>query len=210
MPTLPTHDPLGGKKISAIVTVNGQVYIYNSATDRMDPSSLLAATAGVAGASQAVVLDASKEVSGIVNLPTVQGFSFTEDGSSTSYVATAPLVAGSLLLDILFTTTVLWDGTSQTLIVGDDDDDNGFFDAVNLKAADLLVGEVLSVRNSWQWGGKQGAYLVEASGKFQPIYYPTANNIIAKVTPGAGDGSAGRSFMWVVSAAPTLTASTNT
>lgn len=180
-------------------------------------------TAGTAAANQPLVLDASADLSlpstttltmagnatGAKALVQCAGVSFTEDGSATSYTGTVPIPAGSLVLDIQFRSTVLWDGTSASLIIGDDDDPNGYFAATNLKATDLLVGEVLSIASSENWGGKQGVYLVAATGLKSATYYAAANNIIAVVTPGAADGSAGRSFMHVFYATPTLTASTN-
>lgn len=137
------------------------------------------------------------------------GVSFTEDGSGTSYTGTIPVAAGTLVLDIQFRSTVLWNGTSAALDIGDDDDPNGYFAAVNLKSTDLLVGEVLSIASSENWGGKPGAYLVAATGLKSATYYAAANNIIGVITPGAADGSAGRSFMHVFYATPTLAASTN-
>jgi hypothetical protein len=145
------------------------------------------------------------------------GCSFTEDGSGTAYTCTVEIPAGAFLLNIQFVSTVLWDGTSASLIIGDDDDPNGWFEATNLKATDLLVGEVLDISNAENWGGKQGAYLVAATGRKgrvtagvdSGIYYGAASEVIFLVTPGAADGSAGRSFGLVTYVVPTLTASTN-
>ena len=146
-----------------------------------------------------------------------QGISFTEDGSGTSYTGTVEIPAGVIVHDIGFVSTVLWDGTSATLDIGDDDDANGWFAGFNLKATDLAVGEVLSITNSENWGGKQGVYLVAASGRKgrttagvdSGVYYGAASEVIFLVTPGAADGSAGRSFGWVTYSIPTFVASTN-
>lgn len=144
------------------------------------------------------------------------GVSFTEDGSGTSYTATVEIPAGTLVHDIGFTTTVLWDGTSASLDIGDDDDPNGWFAGVNLKATDLLVGEVLSAADDGAWGGKNGAYLTIAgrrgrvtAGVDSGWYYGAASEVIFLVTPGAADGSAGRSFGWVTYSIPVFLASTN-
>ena len=138
---------------------------------------------------------------------------FVENGAGTSYVGTVPLPAGAMLHDIQFVTGVLWDGTSATLKVGDDDDDDGYFTGVNLKATDLLVGEQLNISNAENWGGANGAYLVAATGRKGQAtadapagFYTTANNIIATITPGAADGSAGRSYMTVTYSVPTAIA----
>lgn len=151
-------------------------------------------------------------------LAVCDGCSFTEDGSGTSYVGTVEIPAGAFLLNIQFVTTVLWDGTSASLDIGDDDDPNGWFAAVDLKATDLLVGEVLDITNAENWGGKQGVYLVAATGRKgrvtagvdSGIYYGAASEVVFTITPGAADGSAGRSFGLVTYCVPTLTASTNT
>lgn len=137
------------------------------------------------------------------------GVSFTEDGSGTSYTGSVAIPAGALVTDIQFRSTVLWDGTSATMKLGDTADDDGYFVGINLKATDLLVGEVLSIVNSEYWGGKQGAYLVAASGTRSAAYYSSASTISAVVTPGAADGSAGRSFMHVFYCLPKMVASTN-
>lgn len=155
-------------------------------------------------------------VSSAGGLVFTEGVSFTEDGSGTSYVGTVVIPAGAVVHEIAFTTTVLWDGTSATLKVGDDDDDDGYFTGVNLKATDLVVGEVLSTADDGLWGGVDGAYLTtagrrgQAAGGDSGFYYGGANNVIFTVTPGAADGSAGRSFGWVRYSVPTFTASTNT
>ena len=144
------------------------------------------------------------------------GVSFTEDGSGTSYTATVEIPAGAIVHDICFTSTVLWDGTSASLIVGDDDDPNGWFTATDLKATALLVGEVLCAADDGAWGGVNGAYLTTAgrrgrvtAGVDSGWYYGAASEVIFLVTPGAADGSAGRSFGWVNYSVPTFVASTN-
>jgi hypothetical protein len=154
--------------------------------------------------------------SGVTGYPmVVEGVSFTEDGSGTSYTATVEIPAGAIVHDICFTSTVLWDGTSASLDIGDDDDPDGYFTSVNLKATDLLVGEVISLTSVDCTGGVAGAYNTTAgrkglaAGGSSGFYYGTAAEIIFLVTPGAADGSAGRSFGWVVYSVPTFTASTN-
>lgn len=148
---------------------------------------------------------------------TTRGILFAEDGSGTSYTGTVEIPAGAVLLNIQVVTTVLWDGTSASLDVGDDDDPNGWFAGVNLKATDLLVGEVLDISNAENWGGKQGVYLVAATGRKgrttagvdSGIYYGAASEVVGIVTPGAADGSAGRTYMFVTFVQPDITNSTN-
>lgn len=121
----------------------------------------------------------------------------TEAGDTT-YTATVPIPAGSILEEIEIRSTVLWDDTGAvTLDVGDTADPNGYFAAVDMKATDLLVGQVLRMSNSEYWGGLQGVYLVAATGLNSASYYATASNVTAVITTANQDGSAGRSFMWV-------------
>jgi len=145
-----------------------------------------------------------------------EGVKFIEDGSGTSYTATVEIPAGAIVHDIGFTTTVLWNGTSASLTIGDDESANGWFTATNLKATDLVVGEVLSAADDGTWGGVDGAYLSTAgrrgrttAGVDSGWYYGAASEVIFVVTPGAADGSAGRSFGWVRYSVPTFVASTN-
>lgn len=127
----------------------------------------------------------------------------TENGAATSYTATIPIPAGATIQSITVIAQALWNGTSATGKVGDTASDNGYFTGINLKATDLLVGEILSVRESTLWGGKEGAYLVAATGRRGPtssnfgLYYAAGSNITMIVTPGAADGSAGRTLFQV-------------
>lgn len=136
----------------------------------------------------------------------------TENGAATSYTGSVVLPAGSILHELLVIPRVLWNGTSASLSVGDTASATGYFNAVNLKATDLLVGEVLSIASSENWGGKQGAYLVAATGVKGPVTsnfgvsYVTGSTINFVVTPGAADGSLGRTDCVVVFSTPTVIA----
>jgi hypothetical protein len=127
----------------------------------------------------------------------------TENGAGTSYTLTIPVPAGAVVHSIQVIAQALWNGTSAALDVGDTADPNGYFAAVNLKATDLLVGEVLDHAHSALWGGKEGAYLVAATGQRGPAatnfgrYYAAGSNITFVVTPGAADGSQGRTLCLV-------------
>jgi hypothetical protein len=145
-----------------------------------------------------------------------KGVAFVEAGAGTSYTATVEIPAGALVQDIGFTNTVLWDGTSASLAIGDDDVADGWFTATDLKTTVLVVGEVLSAADDGTWGGVNGTYLTSAgvrgrvtSGVDSGWYYGAASEVIFVVTPGAADGSAGRSFGWVRYSVPTFTPSTN-
>lgn len=164
----------------------------------------------------AVELNKTDGIAASAYLAVTDGVSFTEDGSGTSYTGTVEIPAGAVVHDVCFTTTVLWDGTSASLTVGDDDAASGWFTATDLKATDLVVGEVLCAADDGTWGGNNGAYLTAAgrrgrvtAGVDSGWYYGAASEVIFLVTPGAADGSAGRSFGWVTYSVPTFTASTN-
>lgn len=132
--------------------------------------------------------------------------------AGTTLTGTVPLPAGSHLLNIQIVVTVLFGGTSASLDVGDDDDPDGWFATVNLKATDLLVGEVLDISNAENWGATQGAYLDATTGRKgsvaasnSGIYYGAANNVIGVVTMGT-PSTTGRAFMIVSYSVPEIIA----
>ena len=131
---------------------------------------------------------------------------FIENAVNTVHTGTVPIPAGATLLNIQVVNTVLWGATSAALDVGDDDDANGYFAAVNCKATDLLIGEVLDISNAENWGGKNGDYLVAATGRkgcaAGGIYYAAANNIIGVMTVGTPAAATGRTFMAVTYCVP--------
>ncbi len=126
---------------------------------------------------------------------------FTEAGAGT-YTGTIALPAGSRIIDIGVDGIALWTaGTSASMIVGDAGDDNGFFVATNLKATELLAGEINNLEHP---GGMAGAYIASEQ---RVLYSATARNIIGVVTS-VGAGTAGRTRMYVVYANPTAGAAT--
>ena len=89
--------------------------------------------------------------------------------------------AGATIQDIRVQGIALWNaGTSAVLLVGDTADPNGFYDAVNLKATDLLANETLSF-DTMDAHGKAGAYLVQATN-LRNAYRAAATNITAIIT----------------------------
>jgi len=124
---------------------------------------------------------------------------FVEEGAGV-YTGSVNLPAGATLVDIIVHAVALWDaGTSAALIVGDVADPNGFYDAVNLKAADLLAGESISFSHA---GGKQGADLDVADGHVRRRYLPGARVVTGEVTS-VGAGTAGRTRITVLYSKPT-------
>lgn len=146
----------------------------------------------------------------------VKKCTLTETGVAGPYTCTIPVPAGAVIEDIQVIPRVLWNGTSATLNVGDTADPDGYFAAFDLKATDLLVGEMLSAKHGDLWGGKNGAYLVAATGRRGPttsnfaMSYVAGSNILFAVTAGAADGSAGRTDCVVIySTGETITQTTS-
>lgn len=127
---------------------------------------------------------------------------FTENGAGV-YTGSVDVPAGATLLDIIVNGVALWTaGTSAAMIVGDGTDPNGYYDAINLKATDLLAGESISFALA---GGKAGAYI--ANSQVSPRYSATARTITGEITS-VGAGTAGRTRMVVIYVVPTAVAAT--
>lgn len=129
---------------------------------------------------------------------------FVEDATSLTHTASITLPAGSTLINIIIDQGVLWGASAASLSVGDTASGTGYFSGVNLKATDLLVGEQLNITNSENWGGKQGAYLVAATGRKGPTSsnfgckYVAGSNIVAVVTVTTPAVTTGRTYMTVL------------
>ena len=182
--------------------------VYCAAAGRVDDETgaLLrgyAVTAAGAAGDVIEILPASGSPStGLVFSKTV---SFTENATNTIHTGTVEIPAGATLHNIQFVNTVLWGATSASLDIGDDDVADGWFDGINCKATDLLVGEVLDISNAENWGAKQGAYLVASTGRKgrttagidSGIYYGAASEVIGVMTVGTPAVTTGRSKMTV-------------
>jgi hypothetical protein len=126
---------------------------------------------------------------------------FTEEGAGT-YTGTIALPAGSRILDIGVDGQVLWTAaTSAAIIVGDDTDPDGFFTSTNLKATDLLAGEINNLEHP---GGKAGVYIASEQ---RVLYSATARNVVGVVTS-VGAGTAGRTRLYVAYGVAAATAAT--
>jgi hypothetical protein len=137
-------------------------------------------------------------------VPVVEVKSFTQTSAAGTYTGTVAVPAGALVTDIKVWSTVLWNaGTSSIMKVGDTDDD-GWYTGIDLQATDLLVGEEI---NFVQTGGKEGVYIVLASGLRSAAYSASARNVTGIITQ-TGTGTAGRTFMAVEYVVPTATAAT--
>jgi hypothetical protein len=122
---------------------------------------------------------------------------FTETTGAGAYTAGIPLPAGSTIMDIKVRSTAVWSDTGTVnMDVGDDDDPDGWFTQIDLKAAgDLLVGEEI---NFVQTGSTEGAYLNLTTGRRLRAYLPAAKTITGKITSTGGGGTqTGRTRMLV-------------
>ncbi len=189
----PTDDIVfsGAVAFNGAATSGGATVVTTSASQTLTGKTLTAPvlTAPAGATSTGVVITKS----GII----------TELTGSATYTITVAVPAGAFIHDIRVTNQALWTaGTSATLKVGDTADDDGYFINGNMKATDLVLGEVLSVVNSSLWGGLEGAYLVAATGQRGPqatnfgLYYAAGSNITFAVVK-VGSGTAGRTAVSV-------------
>ena len=122
-------------------------------------------------------------------------------GAAGVYSISTIIPAGAYIQDVQVHTDTLWDsGTSATLIVGDSDDDNGFYTGVNAKATDLVANEVLSF---YHLGGKEGAYVTDNNGVMTQ-YSSSARTVTAQMTT-VGAATAGVTRIVVIWVKPTDT-----
>ena len=125
---------------------------------------------------------------------------FTEDGAGV-YTGSVSLPAGATIENVIVHAVALWTAsTSAAMIVGDVADPNGFFDAVNLKATDLLAGEGIDFAHT---GGKEGADVdaPAAAVAVRRRYLATAR-VVSGIITSVGAGTAGRTRMTVIYSAP--------
>lgn len=165
-------------------------------------------TAITSTAAELNVLDGVPAGAGSGNIVIAEEVTFTEDGDTT-YTGSVSVPAGAYLLDVIVHNDSLWDdGTSASMIVGDVADPNGFFDAVDLKATDLLAAEQISFGYT---GGQEGADVdggESAGDHLRRRFLATARVITGVITTGAQDGSAGVTRMLVVYVIPSTSVAT--
>jgi hypothetical protein len=125
---------------------------------------------------------------------------FTETTGASTYTGSVTVPAGCWIEDIRIYGAAVWNTTTTaTMIVGDAGDPDGWYTAINLKETDLLVGEVISFHSS---GGKEGVYLVQASGLRNTMYSASARVITGVVTTVGAAGTLGRTRMLVIWSQP--------
>ncbi len=124
---------------------------------------------------------------------------FNQTAGDGTYTGSVTVPAGATIHDIKVWSAALWNaGTSAAMDVGDAGDPNGWYASINLKATDLLVGEEINFENT---GGKEGAYLVTASGT-RSAAYSTSERVVSGVITQVGNGAAGQTYMEVVWSKP--------
>lgn len=142
----------------------------------------------------------------ITNIPQecvrVAGLRFEENGAGT-YTGTITIPAYAVIIDVITHAEALWTAaTSASLVIGDDDDADGFAAAVDLKATDLLANESLSFAFPGA-AADAGAYLDGTATHITNRVKSSDRTITATVTS-VGAGTAGRTIVAVVYAVPTL------
>jgi len=159
--------------------------------------------AGVAITPTAAELNKSASIAATAYQTVLAEVLFTEAGVAGVYTGTIALPAGSRIIDVGVDGIAVWTaGTSAKLIVGDGDDDNGFFTETNLKATDLAAGEINNIEHP---GGKAGDYIANEA---RILYAAAARDVIGVVTTAGTTATAGRTRMYVVYANPTAGAAT--
>ena len=84
------------------------------------------------------------------------------------------------------------------MIVGDEDNDDGFYEATNIKSGGALAaGEVFAFNHD---GGEKGAYVTDDDGALGG-YSVTARTVTAKITTG-GAGSTGETRFLIIWSKP--------
>lgn len=127
-----------------------------------------------------------------------QAARFVENGAGT-YTADFTLPGGATLLDIIVEGEALWTAaTSAALDIGDTNDPDGYFSAVNLKATDLLAGQSMSIGSTQVRGGDDGAYLTVGTSTHVDRRYSASPRTISAVVTSVGAGTAGRTRVTVV------------
>jgi hypothetical protein len=130
---------------------------------------------------------------------------FVENGAGT-YTADFDLPAGATLVDIIVEAEALWTAaTSAVIDIGDTNDPDGYFSAVNLKATDLLAGESVSLGSTQVNGGDGAAYVIVGTSTHLNRRYSSAERTITATVTSVGAGTAGRTRVTVLYAAASET-----
>ncbi len=181
------------------VNVKGELRLAGTPLTATAAELNAVAGSGVSAAEMAR-LDGIPAAAGLVLM---QSVSFTETSGAGTYTGTMALPAGSRIIDIGCDGIALWNSAGAcALEVGDGTDPDGFFTSTDLKATDLLAGEINNLEHP---GGKAGAYIASEQ---RNLYSASARNVVAVVTQASGTGTLGRTRVYVVYVVATATAAT--
>jgi len=122
-------------------------------------------------------------------------------GAAGTYEASVKVPAGSYIIDVQVHGVVVWNpGTSASLIVGDADDDDLYYTAVDsLTSADLDAGEVLSFGHD---GGTKGSGNTDDDGLIGG-YQAAIRQVTCKMTLVGTAATTGETRIVVIWAKPT-------
>lgn len=196
-----------GAELFRVTSVGDAVKV---AGQSLNPAALGGLTATAAELNTLVGITATAaELNRLVGVtaPPVQTVerTFVETTGDGVYTATVAIPAGATVLDVIFRNTALWtSSTSASLVVGDDDDPDGYIAATDVKAAPLAdtFGAAAGISSRLSLGATAGAYK-GGGGKFCAV----AKTITATITK-VGTGTAGRSRLLVTYALPSTAAAT--
>lgn len=117
--------------------------------------------------------------------PNMATMYFSETVGAGTFTATVKLPERALVEDVILINDVVWASqTSATLIVGDGDDADGYFTAINAKTTPAATAVGAPVSQSYLGGA--AAY---AGGK---KFYPGGGTITGVITKVGSTGAAGR------------------
>jgi len=122
-------------------------------------------------------------------------------GAAGDYEASIKVPAGAYIIDVQVHGVVVWNpGTSASLIVGDADDDNLYYTAVDsLTSADLDAGEVLSFGHD---GGTLGVGNTDDNGLIAG-YSASVRQVTCKMTLAGSAATTGETRIVVIWIKPT-------
>lgn len=179
------------------VNIKGEMRLAGTALTATAAEINALAGAGISAAELAK-LDAIPATAYLVQMQSVQ---FTETSGAGTYTGAMSLPAGARIIDIGCDGIALWNSAGAcALVVGDGNSANGFFTSTDLKATDLLAGEINNLEHP---GGKAGAYI---AAEQRVLYSALARDVIAVVTQASGTGTLGRTRVYVVYAVATAVA----
>lgn len=125
---------------------------------------------------------------------------FVETDGAGTYTAEVAIPVGARVLDVRWNNTALWTAvTSATLNVGDSDDPDGYFSAIDLK-----TGPAIDVNGAGGMSAIIGAATEAGAYKGLSKKYDAGGSITATIVTVGGTGDAGNSALTVLYCVPTI------